>query len=163
VVSLADSRKIDEGGATFRSHIDGSTQRLTPELAMEIQEALGSDIAVAFDHPVYPSSEREVVRDATERTHRWAERSINAHRRGAADAGRADRPCLGAGRQAQSQDRDVSRRSAAARRGLRLPRLPDVLARLPGAPVPGEGAPGVPPHHAPQPDVHARLHGEDAR
>lgn len=81
VVSLAEWRKIDEDGATFRSHIDGSTQRLTPESAIAIQEALGSDIAVAFDHPVYPSSERGVVQDATERTHRWAERSFKAHRR----------------------------------------------------------------------------------
>ena len=82
VVSLAESRKIDEDGATFRSHIDGSTQRLTPESSIAIQEALGADIAVAFDHPVYPSSPRRVVRDATERTHRWAERSLAAHHRG---------------------------------------------------------------------------------
>ncbi|HET9851109.1 MAG TPA: tRNA guanosine(34) transglycosylase Tgt [Candidatus Limnocylindrales bacterium] len=81
VVSLADWRKIDEDGATFRSHVDGSTHRLTPESAIEIQEALGSDIAVAFDHPVYPSSARAVVTDATERTHRWAERSFEAHHR----------------------------------------------------------------------------------
>jgi queuine tRNA-ribosyltransferase len=81
VVSLADSRKIDDDGATFRSHIDGSLQRLTPESAVAIQEALGADVAVAFDHPVYPSSERSVVEDATERTHRWAERSVAAHRR----------------------------------------------------------------------------------
>jgi queuine tRNA-ribosyltransferase len=81
VVSLADSRKIDDDGATFRSHIDGSLQRLTPESAMAIQEALGADVAVAFDHPVYPSSERSVVEDATERTHRWAERSVAAHGR----------------------------------------------------------------------------------
>jgi queuine tRNA-ribosyltransferase len=81
VVSLAEWRKIDEDGATFRSHIDGSTHRLTPESAMEIQEALGSDIAVAFDHPVYPSSDRAIVADATERTHRWAERSFKAHQR----------------------------------------------------------------------------------
>jgi queuine tRNA-ribosyltransferase len=81
VVSLADSRKIDDDGATFRSHIDGSTHRLTPESAIEIQEALGADVAVAFDHPVYPSSKRKVVQDATERTHRWAERSLAAHRR----------------------------------------------------------------------------------
>ena len=81
VVSLADSRTIDDHGATFRSHIDGSLHQLTPEKAIEIQEALGADIAVAFDHPVYPSSERAVVEDATERTHRWAERSLNAHRR----------------------------------------------------------------------------------
>ena len=81
VVSLADSRKIDDDGATFRSHIDGSTHRLTPESAIEIQEALGADVAVAFDHPVYPSSARRVVQDATERTHRWAERSLAAHHR----------------------------------------------------------------------------------
>ena len=81
VVSLAESRKIDEDGATFRSHIDGSMQRLTPESAIGIQEALGADIAVAFDHPVYPSSPRRVVQDATERTHRWAERSLAAHHR----------------------------------------------------------------------------------
>jgi queuine tRNA-ribosyltransferase len=81
VVSLADSRVIDEDGATFRSHIDGSSHRLTPESSMAIQEALGADIAVAFDHPVYPSSARAVVADATSRTHRWAERSLAAHRR----------------------------------------------------------------------------------
>ncbi|HUQ43695.1 MAG TPA: tRNA guanosine(34) transglycosylase Tgt, partial [Candidatus Limnocylindria bacterium] len=72
VVSLADSRVIDEDGATFRSHLDGSTNRLTPEIAIRIQESLGADVAVAFDHPVYPSSKRSVVEDATERTHRWA-------------------------------------------------------------------------------------------
>jgi len=81
VVSLADSRTIDDHGATFRSHIDGSLHELTPEKAIAIQEALGADIAVAFDHPVYPSSERSVVQDATERTHRWAERSLTAHGR----------------------------------------------------------------------------------
>jgi queuine tRNA-ribosyltransferase len=81
VVSLADARDIDDGGATFRSHIDGSTHRLTPESSMAVQEALGADVAVAFDHPVYPSSPRRVVEDATERTHRWAERSVRAHTR----------------------------------------------------------------------------------
>jgi queuine tRNA-ribosyltransferase len=81
VVSLADARVIDEDGVTFRSHLDGSAQRLTPEKAIAIQEALGADVAVAFDHPVYPSSSREAVADATERTHRWAERSLSAHRR----------------------------------------------------------------------------------
>jgi queuine tRNA-ribosyltransferase len=81
VVSLADGRDIDDDGATFRSHIDGSTHRLTPESSMAIQEALGADVAVAFDQPVYPSSPRRVVEDATERTHRWAERSLRAHTR----------------------------------------------------------------------------------
>ena len=82
VVSLAASRTIDDDGATFRSHLDGSSHRLTPEKAIAIQESLGADVAVAFDQPVYPSSERSVVEDATERTHRWAERSLAAHERG---------------------------------------------------------------------------------
>jgi len=81
VVSLGDLRVVDEDGVTFRSHIDGSTHRFTPEHAIAVQEALGSDIAVAFDQPVTPSSPRSVVADATERTHRWAERSLAAHRR----------------------------------------------------------------------------------
>ena len=81
VVSLGDLRVVDEDGVTFRSHLDGSTHRFTPELAIEVQQALGADIAVAFDQPVFPSSERAVVADATERTHRWAERSLAAHGR----------------------------------------------------------------------------------
>jgi queuine tRNA-ribosyltransferase len=80
-VSLGDLRVIDEDGATFRSHIDGSVHRFTPEHAIAVQEALGSDVAVAFDQPVFPSSPRAVVADATDRTHRWAERSLRAHSR----------------------------------------------------------------------------------
>src|SRR5206468_9105130 len=56
VVSLADSRVIDDDGATFRSHIDGSLHRLTPENAIAIQESIGADIAVALDLPVLPTS-----------------------------------------------------------------------------------------------------------
>ena len=81
VVSLSDLRAVDDGGVTFRSHLDGSVHRFTPEVAMEIQQALGSDIAVALDQPVTPSSPRAVVADATARTHRWAERSLAAHDR----------------------------------------------------------------------------------
>ena len=81
VVSLGDLRVVDEDGVTFRSHLDGSIHRFTPEHATAVQEALGSDIAVAFDQPVYPSSPREVVAEATARTHRWAERSLAAHTR----------------------------------------------------------------------------------
>ena len=81
VVSLGDLRVVDEDGVTFRSHLDGSVHRFTPEHAIAVQEALGSDVAVAFDQPVYPSSPRPVVADATARTHRWAERSLAAHRR----------------------------------------------------------------------------------
>ena len=81
VVSLGDLRVIDEDGATFKSHIDGSIHRFTPEHSIEVQQALGPDIAVAFDQPVFPSSPRAVVADATRRTNRWAERSIAAHTR----------------------------------------------------------------------------------
>jgi len=81
VVSLGDLRVVDEDGVTFRSHLDGSIHRFTPEHATAVQEALGADIAVAFDQPVYPSSPRDIVADATARTHRWAERSLAAHRR----------------------------------------------------------------------------------
>ena len=79
VVSLGDLRVVDEDGVTFRSHLDGSLHRFTPELAIGVQEALGSDIAVALDQPVFPSSPRAVVAEATERTHRWAARSLAAH------------------------------------------------------------------------------------
>ena len=81
VVSLGDLRVFDEDGVTFRSHLDGSVHRFTPEQATVVQEALGSDVAVAFDQPVFPSSPRAVVADATARTHRWAERSLAAHTR----------------------------------------------------------------------------------
>ncbi len=82
VVSLADLREIDEDGVTFRSHLDGSTHRFTPEHSIAVQEALGSDVAVALDHPVPPhASTRSEVADAMRRTHAWAERSLAAHRR----------------------------------------------------------------------------------
>ncbi|HEX8940680.1 MAG TPA: tRNA guanosine(34) transglycosylase Tgt [Candidatus Limnocylindrales bacterium] len=81
VVSLGDLRVVDDEGVVFRSHLDGSTHRFTPEHAVAVQEALGSDVAVALDEPVPPSSPREVVAAATARTHRWAERSLAAHGR----------------------------------------------------------------------------------
>jgi queuine tRNA-ribosyltransferase len=81
VVSLGDMRSVNEHGVTFRSHLDGSVHRFTPEHAMVVQQALGADVAVAFDQPVTPLSALDVVADATARTHRWAERSLAAHRR----------------------------------------------------------------------------------
>ena len=81
VVSLGDLRVVDEDGVAFRSHLDGSIHRFTPEHAIAVQESLGADVAVAFDQPVVPSSPREVVADATARTHRWAERSLASHHR----------------------------------------------------------------------------------
>jgi queuine tRNA-ribosyltransferase len=80
VFSLAEMRKIDEDGVTFKSHIDGSMHRLTPEKSIEIQEKLGADIIMAFDECANPN-EREYSQRAMERTHRWAERSLAAHTR----------------------------------------------------------------------------------
>ncbi|HEY6057301.1 MAG TPA: tRNA guanosine(34) transglycosylase Tgt, partial [Candidatus Limnocylindrales bacterium] len=83
VVSLGDLRVVDDDGVTFRSHLDGSLHRFTPEHSIAVQEALGADVAVAFDQPVPPAgSDRAQVAEATRRTHRWAERSLAAHRRG---------------------------------------------------------------------------------
>ena len=78
VFSLADMRRVDDDGVTFTSHLDGSTHRLTPERAMEIQALLGSDVAMAFDQLVDPALPRAEVADAMERTHRWARRSLAA-------------------------------------------------------------------------------------
>ena len=82
VVSLGPLMRINEEGAKFSSHLDGSMHLFTPERSIEVQQALGPDIAVAFDQPVMPegSTERE-VRRAMDRTHRWAVRSLRAHNR----------------------------------------------------------------------------------
>ena len=74
VFSLAQMTKVTESGATFRSHIDGSPMQLTPERAVAIQEALGSDIAMSLDHVIGLPAPREAVRDAMLRSLRWAER-----------------------------------------------------------------------------------------
>ncbi|MEP7081531.1 MAG: tRNA guanosine(34) transglycosylase Tgt [Chloroflexota bacterium] len=78
VFSLARLRRVDDDGVTFTSHIDGSEHRLTPERAMEIQALLGSDIAMVLDQLVDPGLPAADVREAMERTHRWAARSLAA-------------------------------------------------------------------------------------
>lgn len=80
IFSLALMTRIDEQGATFRSHIDGSLVSFSPERAVAIQEALGSDVAMVLDHVVALPNEAAAICDATERTVRWAERSRSAHR-----------------------------------------------------------------------------------
>ncbi|HLE89316.1 MAG TPA: tRNA guanosine(34) transglycosylase Tgt [Candidatus Limnocylindria bacterium] len=81
VFSLAHLGRVDDDGVTFASHLDGSPQRLTPERAVEIQEALGSDIAMALDQLVDATRPATEVRAAMERTHRWAERCLAARSR----------------------------------------------------------------------------------
>ena len=79
VFSLSDLRKITDEGATFASHIDGSRHLFTPEKVMEIEMALGADIAMCFDEcSAYPSDFR-TVKKAEQRTYEWAERCKAAH------------------------------------------------------------------------------------
>ncbi len=80
VFSLAQTRKIDDDGVTFKSHIDGSTHRFTPEKAISIQENLGADIIMAFDECSDPN-DHIYSKLAMERTHRWAERSLDVQTR----------------------------------------------------------------------------------
>jgi len=80
VFSLAKSRRIDQEGVTFRSHIDGSQQRLDPEKSILIQENLGADIIMAFDECSDPY-DKEYVREAMVRTHNWAERCKQTKKR----------------------------------------------------------------------------------
>ena len=71
---------IDDEGVTFTSHLDGSLHRFTPERSVEIQHALGADMFFAFDECTAPTEPYEYQKEAMERTHRWAERSLRAHR-----------------------------------------------------------------------------------
>lgn len=80
VFSLAANRKIDSDGVTFRSHIDGSTHRFTPEKAITIQENLGADIIMTFDECA-PPYDRNYNANALERTHTWAVRCLKKKQR----------------------------------------------------------------------------------
>jgi queuine tRNA-ribosyltransferase len=80
VFSLESLRQIDADGATFRSVVDGALVRFTPERVIEIEAALGADVAMAFDHCPSSPSDRAQVELATERTHRWLERCVRRHR-----------------------------------------------------------------------------------
>ena len=73
--------KIDDGGVTYRSYLDGSTHRLTPESAIEIQERLGADVSVALDQPASAHHDEAATAKAMARSHLWAERSLAAKRR----------------------------------------------------------------------------------
>ena len=78
VFSLGDLRKITEEGVTFRSHIDGSKKFLSPEVSMEVQMALGSDIVMAFDECVPYPADYDYAKKSTERTIRWLKRCKEA-------------------------------------------------------------------------------------
>ena len=81
VFSLAEQAKVTEQGVSFRSHIDGSPMELTPERSIAIQENLGSDFVMQFDHVVALPNQHDVVEKAMWRSVRWAERCLRAARR----------------------------------------------------------------------------------
>lgn len=80
VFSLSDTRKIDQDGVTFRSHIDGSKHRFTPESSVAIQENLGADVIMAFDE-CPPPNDYDYVKQSLTRTHPWLLRCIEAKKR----------------------------------------------------------------------------------
>ncbi|MFN5275032.1 MAG: tRNA guanosine(34) transglycosylase Tgt [Planctomycetota bacterium] len=81
IFSLGQITKVTEQGATFKSHLDGSTVELRPEDSVRIQQQLGSDIAMVLDHVVALPSSIEQVRDAMERSLRWAQRCQDSRSR----------------------------------------------------------------------------------
>jgi queuine tRNA-ribosyltransferase len=81
VFSLAKLRKVSDDGVTFQSHLDGSLHHITPERAIEIQEALGADIIMAFDECVALPATAHLVSEAVRRTTHWARRCLAAKRR----------------------------------------------------------------------------------
>ena len=80
VFSLGDMRKISEEGVEFKSHIDGSKHFISPEKSMEIQNALGSDIMMAFDECAPYGATYDYVQKSMERTTRWAKRCKDFHK-----------------------------------------------------------------------------------
>jgi len=81
VFSLSATRRIDADGVTFKSHVDGTMHRFTPEKSVAIQENLGADIIMAFDE-CPPPLDRDYNREALDRTHAWATRCLAAKKRG---------------------------------------------------------------------------------
>ena len=95
VMSLANLRKVEEQGVTFRSHLDGATIALTPERAVEVQILLGSDIAMQLDECVRLPAERSEIERAMNLSLRWAERCKRAFEK-AAPARRYSASCRAA-------------------------------------------------------------------
>ena len=81
IFSLESLNKVDEQAATFKSHIDGAMIRLTPEHSIEIQESLGSDVAMVLDHVIGLPAETSEIEDAMARSIRWARRCLEAANR----------------------------------------------------------------------------------
>lgn len=81
VFSLSHLRKITDEGVSFKDPLDGSSYYISPEISMEIQNALGADIIMAFDECAPYPCDYEQAKNAMERTHSWLERCVKAHKR----------------------------------------------------------------------------------
>ncbi|MFH4122079.1 tRNA-guanine transglycosylase, partial [Acinetobacter baumannii] len=82
VMSLGHLRRISEEGVVFQSHLNGDLIELSPERSVQVQEALGADVIMAFDEcPPYPA-DKKYMQDSIERTLRWLERCLKAKTRG---------------------------------------------------------------------------------
>lgn len=79
-IESAKLATVDEEGVTFRSHLNGSSHRFTPESAIDLQHKIGADIIFAFDECPSPEATHEYQRQAMERTHRWAMRCLQHHK-----------------------------------------------------------------------------------
>jgi queuine tRNA-ribosyltransferase len=112
VFSLEGLRRIDEDGVEFQSHVDGTYRRLTPEGAMDIQWALGADIAMAFDHVVPGQAPHALALEGMERTLRWLDRCKVRHAE--LTVGRSDGQTVG-----RSDGRTVGGLDGRRRRGRR--------------------------------------------
>ena len=88
--SMGTLRRVNDDGIVFRSHIDGSEHRFTPESAIINQHGIGADIIMCFDQCVFSAGEPSAVKDAMERTHRWARVCHDTH----AQSGQAERQAL---------------------------------------------------------------------
>jgi queuine tRNA-ribosyltransferase len=97
VFSLAGLRTVEESGVEFRSHLDGSKHRFTPESVMRIERTLGADVIMQFDHVIPGQSDEAAARDASERSLRWLARcAIEFERLGAEGLGPLDPEALAA-------------------------------------------------------------------
>ena len=116
VFSLSDLRRVSEAGVEFRSHVDGRLCFLSPEVSMEVQAALGSDIVMAFDECLPGQTARDAARASLELTARWARRSrarFDELQRDGADSGRVRSHAETAGASASDEDgRGLSGRQA---------------------------------------------------
>jgi queuine tRNA-ribosyltransferase len=112
VFSLSERARVDDDGVTFRSSYDGSEVRLSPERSIALQNALGADIIMAFDECAPHPAEGSRLEEAVRRTERWAERSLEAHRR-------ADQALFGIVQ--GGVDEELRRRSAASITRLGFP------------------------------------------